>query len=95
MGHVAQPKGDRIKLETAVGKRQLLGIGGKPLQTKENALVERPRTANLEHSLIDIADYGAALGGDAGLRYQARQRPQGDIAGAAGNVEQSLTRAWL
>src|SRR5579875_3329791 len=85
---IAQPEGDRVKIETAIGERQPLGVGDEPYDAREYAAVERAGAPNRQHSLADIADDGAA----AAFRRQSRQCPQRDIAGAAGDVDEALAR---
>ncbi len=63
MGHVAQAEGDRIEIEAALGEGQPLGVGAQPLDAVEDALVERAGAADLEHTLVGVADDGAALDG--------------------------------
>ncbi len=93
MGDVAQPEADRIEVDAAVGHRKPLGIGAHPFDPGQNSLIERAGAADREHRLADIADDGPALRGPP--LGKTRQGAQCDVAGAAGDIEQTLARTRL
>ena len=88
VGDVAQAEGDRVEVDAAVGKGQRLGIAAQPLDPREDAVVDRAGAADLEHLLIDVADDDVA----ALLWIEPLQRAAGDVAGAAGDIDQQLAR---
>src|SRR6185312_760674 len=57
VGDVAQSESDRIGVERAVGKRQLLGIAGRPGEAAQQAAIDGAVTAYAQHGGVDVA-YG-------------------------------------
>src|SRR6185437_16495116 len=90
VGDVAQSESDRIGVERAVGKRQLLGIAGRPGEAAQQAAIDGAVTAYAQHGGVDVAyrDVSAL----AALLLHALQEPKGDVAGTASHVEQLLAR---
>ena len=80
--HVADAEGDGDGIEAAVRKRQRLGIAFDKRDGVVEPALACALAADLEHVGIDVDD-SRAQSGAAGL-----DRPKGDVAGAAGQVEQ-------
>ena len=82
--HVADAEGDRVAVEAAVGEGQLLGVA----LDKRHAVVEMAFggavAADREHVGIDVADGGAET------RAGRFRGAEGNVAGAAGDVEQCV-----
>ena len=79
--HVADAEGDRIGVESPVGKRQRLRVGfDEPHLVVEPALL-RALNADAQHVGVDVGN------GDARLRPACPRHPEGDVARAAGDVE--------
>ena len=81
-GDVANAKCDGVAIEEPVRKAQHFGVLARPDQVIE-AFVDRPFDPDIEHILIDVG-YGD--------RRAQRSHAKGDVAGAAGHVEDLLTR---
>ena len=86
VGHIAQAEADGHAIEGIVLERQALGVGDDAFDVAHKARIEQPVTADLEHRRIDVRqDHAAHL---ADLSQQADRQ----VAGAAGDVERTLTR---
>ena len=79
--HVANAEGDRIGVESIVGKRQILGVGLHEFKPCGQVLLFRPRAADLKHVGVDVEHR------DFGLRAARPRDAEGDVAGAARDVE--------
>ena len=80
-GHVADAEGDRIGVECAVAEGQVLGVG-----LDERHAVLEPASlgafgADAQHVGVDVGD------GHAGLAAPRPRDAEGDVAGAAGDIE--------
>ena len=63
------------------------GVAADPFDAGDDAVIDRPGATDIEHLLVDVADDRVA----AALGVEAAHRPAGDVAGAAGNIEQDLS----
>ena len=83
--HVADAEGDRHGVEAAIRQRQRFGVAFDECHDIVEPALGGARAADLEHVAVDVGD-GDARAGVAGLGDA-----EGDVAGAAGDVEQ---REW-
>ncbi len=89
--HVADAEGDGDGVVTGIGKRQHLGIAVDERDCRIEPALGRARPPDLEHGGIDV-DHRRARADAAG-----RDHPEGDVAGAAGDIEQcewTAGRPW-
>src|SRR6185503_8683706 len=86
---IAQAERDGISIDAAIADRQTLGIAAQPLDAGEAAPIDGAVAAAPHHALIDVADHGARAAAG------AIEEAEGDVAGAAGDVEQRLARARI
>ena len=80
-GTLRMPKAMVTASKLLVGKRQRLGIGLDELDRRRPAL-RGALAADREHLGVDVGD------GDAGARPAGVDDAEGDVAGAAGQIEQ-------
>ena len=80
--HVADAEGDGDAVEALVGVGQFLGIALLEGDGVVEAALDGALGADRQHLGIDVAD------GDAGVRPAGLRDAEGDVAGAAGEVEQ-------
>ena len=85
IGDVADAESDRIGVEEAIGEGQRLGVGLGPDEAVDAAFL-RALHAHFEHRRIDVRHRHARA-----VALEA----EGDVAGAAGHVEDLLARARL
>ena len=86
LGDIAQPEGDGIGIDAAVGQGQGLGIARHPIDPGDDSAVDGPVAPDRQHGRGQIAD------DDPGARPRLRQKALGDVAGPAGDIEQELAR---
>ena len=77
VGHIPDAEHDRVGVKASIGKGQRLGILLPPDEAAEPALVGA-RFADFEHVGVDVGD---------GHMRAAPREAEGDVAGAAGHVE--------
>jgi len=88
-GTLRDAESDSDGVEAAVGKRHRLGIA---LDKRDGAIepaLGRALAPDAEHVGVDIDDRRACA------RAASRRHPKGDVAGAAGEIEQMEMRARL
>jgi hypothetical protein len=83
--HVPDAERDRVGIERPIGEGQDLGVGLRPYETLDATLAGAAH-ADLQHRRVDIRDRH---------RRAATRKAEGDVAGAAGHVEDVLARAGL
>src|SRR5271154_769040 len=88
MRHVADTESDRVGVHGLIGDRQFLGIATDP---GDGALAHLLRTAHalIQHGSVDIADRDLRF---AAARPRKLGDAEGDVARAAGNIEDRLPR---
>src|SRR3954468_449916 len=74
-----------------VGERQTLGIPAQPFDAGEDAVIDRPGAAGLQHLEGCVADNDLA----AVLGHQLWQCAASDVTGAAGDIEEALAGARI
>ena len=80
--HVADAEGDGDAIEAAVGIGQFFGVALLEGDREIVAALVSPLAADAKHVGIDVAD------GDAHVRPAGLHHAEGDVAGAAGEIEQ-------
>src|SRR5690606_5369226 len=76
---------DGVGIHRFVSERQLLRIPIDPVEAMQPPLVNGAVLADAQHRVIDVED------GDMSLTADAVEKAEGDIAGAAGNIEKMLS----
>src|SRR3546814_2057959 len=78
---------DRVGGDRAVGQRQAFGVAANPRETLHQATVDGAVAADRQHLGRQVADDHLP-----GAGFQAVEDAKGDVAGAAGGVEQLQAR---
>lgn len=96
VGEVADAKGDGVEVEGGVGNGggQLLGVGLEPAETRlvRGGQAEGALAADVEHGRVDVGDGDVDVGVGV-LAVRVLDHAKGNVAGAAGNVEDPLRAA--
>src|SRR3546814_9493080 len=80
-------EGDAVGGDRAVGQRQAFGVAANPRETLHQATVDGAVAADRQHLGRQVADDHLP-----GAGFQAVEDAKGDVAGAAGGVEQLQAR---